>query len=413
MIKHLNKVISWASQKTGTNVEYAVKSTFWWTVGKISSVLGSIAIMLAFANFVPKEIFGSYKYILSFVSIAALATLPGLNSAIVRAIAKGKEGMLLAGAKARNSWSLIGVAGLLIVAAYYHIKGNMILGGGFVVASVFLPFKRTADMFTVLWHGRMDFRKKSILETIGNFLPAIAITLTVFLSDNLWVIILSYFGSYSLVRGSLFLYSVSQSKNNEKDEETIGLGKHMTWMAVGIKIAGQADKLLLWHLLGPVALAVFSFSQMPIGQIKDLLPIQALSLPKLSKGSARDKKTTFKHLLVIGIASVAATIGAILLLPLAYQYLFPQYLESVRYAQILSLSILFMPFSYLTARFVSQNQIKELYILKLLIPLVKVTLLVILIPMFGILGAVFGIVVNDALTGLIGFGLYLKNERRN
>ena len=98
--------------------------------------------MKAFASQASKETFGIYQYILSIISILAIFTLPGMQSALTRAIARGKEGTLNVCLKEKIKWSLIGVLGCLAVSAWYLVHQNFILGKSFLIASFLFPIPR-------------------------------------------------------------------------------------------------------------------------------------------------------------------------------------------------------------------------------------------------------------------------------
>ncbi|MEK9209084.1 MAG: oligosaccharide flippase family protein, partial [Patescibacteria group bacterium] len=69
---------------TGTDNVYIAKQGFWASVPYIISTILSAALVVAFANLLPKEIYGTYRYILSIAGLLSFLTLTGMNTAITR-----------------------------------------------------------------------------------------------------------------------------------------------------------------------------------------------------------------------------------------------------------------------------------------------------------------------------------------
>ena len=59
------KLLRKSEKWTHTDMIYLAKGGFWLTLGQIISSVSSFALAVAFANFLPKEVYGNYKYIIS------------------------------------------------------------------------------------------------------------------------------------------------------------------------------------------------------------------------------------------------------------------------------------------------------------------------------------------------------------
>jgi O-antigen/teichoic acid export membrane protein len=79
----------------------------------------------------------------------------------------------------------------------------------------------------------------------------------------------------------------------------------------------------------------------------------------------------------------------ILALPTIFQLLFPTYLDSVIYAQWLAISLIFIPELLFGQALVAHLQKRSLYIINISSNLLKIILLLILLPVYGIWGAVY------------------------
>ena len=72
-----------------------------------------------------------------------------------------------------------------------------------------------------------------------------------------------------------------------------------------------------------------------------------------------------------------------------FNLFFPKYFESVFYSQLLSLLLLALPFSLIYTMFQSQALKSHLYRYNIAIRVFQLVLVIILVPLYGIVGAVF------------------------
>ena len=61
-----------------TDMVYVARGGFWVTAGNIVSALAAFGLAVAYANLLPKESYGTYKYILSLAGIIGAFSLTGL-----------------------------------------------------------------------------------------------------------------------------------------------------------------------------------------------------------------------------------------------------------------------------------------------------------------------------------------------
>ncbi len=97
---------------------YLAKGGFWITSGQSINTILSLVLIVAFANLLPKETYGTYKYILSLAGVLNIFTLTGMNSAVARAVAVGSEGALKASVKYQLKWNL------LMLVAFWILGGS-------------------------------------------------------------------------------------------------------------------------------------------------------------------------------------------------------------------------------------------------------------------------------------------------
>jgi len=60
-------------------------------VGKVELFLISFAAMVAFGNWLPKEAYGTYQFVLTGLGLLGIFSLPGINTALIKSTAQKKD----------------------------------------------------------------------------------------------------------------------------------------------------------------------------------------------------------------------------------------------------------------------------------------------------------------------------------
>jgi O-antigen/teichoic acid export membrane protein len=407
------KFLRWSEKYTGTDMVYLTKGSFWWIFGRIILLLLSLVIMIAFAAWLPKETFGAYQYILAMIGILVIFSLPGIDTALIRTVAKGYEKMVLPCVKTKFYWALIVSAGCFTIAGWYLLHQNFILGISFLIAGIFFPFISVFNLFIPFWQGKKRFDLQAKYQILLKILSVLILVPTIFFFDNLIFIILAFFVSSAIFGSIFFILTFKKVKNQEIDKnqekETISYGKHLTLMSALGYFSGNIDKVIIWQLLGPVAVAIYSFAQLPFQKIQEIIPIAPLAFPKISEKNVKEiKKEIFRKFLKLFLFSVPLTTLIILLAPYFYKILFPGYAESIPYFQVLALSLLFIPFSLLGVSLLTEMKKKALYIISFSAPLLQIILFLILAPFFEIWGIIFAILIAQTFGSILTFYFFIR-----
>jgi len=396
---------------TKTDMIYLAKGGFWLTLGQGVSSVSSFLLAIAFANLLPKETYGTYKYIMSIVSLLAIPTLAGMNTAIVQAVARGYEGSVIPAFKTKVKWGLLGGLASLILAAYYYFNDNSTLTIAFLISSIFVPFMDSLLIYDSYLNGKKDFKSLSNYNIFIRIISTVVLILTVFLTDNIFLFISSYFTTHTILRLIIFkIVFKRNSLNQEKDPETISYGKHLSLMGIIGSIAMQIDKILIFHYLGSVDVAVYSIAIAPIDQIKPIFKnIQILLLPKFASKNINTLKNSLTKKISKSSIILLFIIGIyILISPILFKYVFPQYLESMFYSQLYSLSLLtvFMviPLSVLRAH----NKKNELYKFNLFAFGSQIIIIFISAKFFGLMGVIVGRIISKFLH--LFFSIYFTKK---
>jgi len=294
---------------------------------------------------------------------------------------------------ARIRWGLIGGFISLGFAGYYFLQDNIVLTLGFLIAGIFLPFMDSISIFGSIFSGRKEFRLNSIYGSSLLILRTMGMIAVIFLTQHIGWIILAYFLLNTLSRLALLvILFVFYPPNTEKDPSSISYGKHLSLMNILGAFAVQADKIIMWHLLGPVALATYSFALSPIAQIQSWFKsIETLAFPKLASSDSEVlKKTLPRKIIRLFFFVVPVVVLYITLAPWLYKIFLPQYINSVLYSQALALILLFLPQKLLASAITAKADKKALYIITTATPIVRIAGISIFVFFFGIWGVVIG-----------------------
>jgi len=372
----------------------------WLSLAKGVGLFSSLLFAVAMANLIPPEVFGNYKFVLSVAGIIGAFSLTGMGTAIIQAVARGFEGALRSGTTAYLRWSFGIVVLSLCASVYYFVNGNNVLGTAFLIVAIGNPLLIGFSFFSQFLSGKKDFKIQSIFDSIADIVPVLCLVGTVFLTNNPILIVLVYFLSGMGINLLLQYATIKKYKPGDNtDPQTIPYAKHLSLMGIMGKVGENIDKVLIFHYLGAAQLAIYAFAQTPIAQLKLLNDIPAkLALPKLSERNFLELKESLprKIFLLVGImlCIVAAYIA---IAPFLFQLLFPAYLESVIFTQILALSLIFVPGTMFNEALTAHMRKKELYISQTILPIVKIGLFLLLLPAFGIWGAIAATIISQFL----------------
>ena len=405
-----NRLADWLQHHTKTDIRYLAKGGIWVGLGHSAEMIGGIIVTIALANLLPKDVLGTYQYVLATALLLGAFTLTGMRTALIRAVAQGDKGLLRYAVITKLKWNLGIVAAAGAVAGYYYFMGNNTLGTAFLVVGTTAPFLESFRLYQPYLIGAERFRLNALLAILRRGLPTIAmVSAAVYTTDTL-SLIATYF-IINLIAVSIVLWLTAQNMNATptSDKGMIGYSKHLSLMGVLGQFSSQADKLLLWHYLGPVAVATFTIAQLPTRYTNSSVGIlRYLVLPKLAKRDFTTiKQTLHRKVLLFFLGTVVATTVYILFAPWLFSTVFPTYPDAVAISQVLALTLLFLPRSAYKQALTAHAKKKALYILNIIASIAKIASLVILLPIFGIWGAVYALLFAEVLSFiLISFLFY-------
>ncbi|OGG55281.1 hypothetical protein A3D62_00965 [Candidatus Kaiserbacteria bacterium RIFCSPHIGHO2_02_FULL_49_11] len=394
-VKMKNKIynlIRWTEKYVKTDMLYLVKGGSWLTLGQGVGTLTGLALAIGFANLLPKEVYGNYSFALALAGVIGAFTLTGMRTAITQAVARGYDGVLETGFWLSMKWSVFMVVAALAAALYYFLQENDSLAISLLIIGAFSPLLISSALYSGFLNGKKDFKTGTIFNIFTHAIPAALLLTTIFLTDNVVLIVLSYFVGNTGVNAFFYVMTMRKYRPTRHiDPSTISYSKHLSFLNILSTAADYLDKILIFHYVGAAQLAIYAFAIALPTQLRGLLRnINSLLLPRFAEG---EKETVQKGLrekiFWTGCVSTISVGMYIVAAPFIYRLFFPQYLDSVFYSQLFSLIIIPATMGIVSSAFLeAHREQKALYVTRIASPIIRIGLLVSLGYFYGIVGII-------------------------
>jgi O-antigen/teichoic acid export membrane protein len=410
-LPEMPRLLQKLEQYAQTDLRYVVRGGTWLTLSNLANSLTAFFSSIAFAYFVPKDTFGMYQYVLAVVGILTIATLPKVNDAVSRAVSRGSEAEFYKGLQLRLRWGAFASLGSVGVAGYYALVHNLPLAGAFCITALFVWFFDAEGMYITYLKAKRLFREATYYKAAARIIALGAMVLVIWYTQNLLLILFAYFAIQSSLRMiSHTVVTRQYPPNTQEDPETLPYGKQLSLLATFKTVVLQFDKLLVFHYLGATELAVYFFVTAPVDQVRAVLSALAdLASPKFSKTAGTVLRATLLPKIIrLELAVVLPiTAGYILLIPYVFPLVFPAYAAHVPFTQLYALSLIFFPALLLSTALVAQKRKRELWVSRLLNPLVRLMILIPAVHWWGLSGIIAGVVVASGADFCINLGAFL------
>lgn len=390
------------------NASHIIRGGTLITLGQFVASSSSFLLALIFANLIPKELYGNYKYLLTVLSLVTIATLPAITGPTAHTIAEGSEGSLFEAMKLRIKFGIIGSAALILISLYFFLYAeNSWLGYGFLIAAPFVPIMDPLGMYSTYLQAKNHFKKATIYFVISQIISITLMISAALLTKNILAIFATYLITWTALRFYFFKKTIRELPPNTKTSDKLfTYGIHLNALSVLNQVATYADSFLLFHYLGPIEVAIYSVCIAPAEQIRSMIKdVPTYALPHLIKRNVREINAVLKKRLVgLFLLGAAISILSAVVLHFLFPVFFKQY-QSYTYLAILYTPTLFLRtplilFSSLTqSRLTNMNRSWFNYTI---IPnIILITSLLILTPLYGIIGVIAARYINIICMGIV------------
>ncbi len=302
-----------------------------------------LALFAALARTLSKEQFALYSLIFGFLAILRLTTLPGLGTAVSQAFARGNFGGFGRAVKLSVAGSSLGSVLLALGALWNFHLGHIESSLVYIIAAIAFPLVSGLMMWRNAVAGVEEYRRLLAYDSLSAVLKCLAVVGSVWaFPGSLLPIIIA-----SLIAPALINIVATADRlriiphNSHREPDSLRYGIRTTFYQVPTLLSQQLDKIVLFYLISPEALAVYAVAlRIPELARTVVGETNATLGPLFAREKSYNKalqRFSIKLWLVYCAISVA---GAVLVVPVVLPVLAgPQYNDSIIYAQIMTAGV--------------------------------------------------------------------------
>jgi O-antigen/teichoic acid export membrane protein len=360
---------------------------FWSNINQGITTAFALAVSVVLTRLGSKELYGQYLFILGIFGLFSIISIPGVRICVFRTAAQGYDGVYRKATRFSFLWSLFGIPLLVIAGILIYLFKAKILGTGLIAVALFFPFEEGLQNWMLFLKGKSEFRKLAFYNSVKFCINLAAITASIAFTNNIIVILVSYF----LANGGFNVFYhfkvVNSLKNDEVDEGWKRQSLSLTIVILSTVVFGRVDIVLIGALLpfGEVAIygLVMKFTDVFFRIIQSTA--EAI-IPNLYQS----KKITVRYFYKFFLLSFLVPV---MLYPLVkYPVLLLYGRECFEVVGFSQLYVFIIPFYFLdtiaTHFMIKYKLNREINVSRIASMVAVVVLYAILIPIYGILGGV-------------------------
>ena len=355
-------------------------------LNKVFLLIFSIVAVKTF----PIEVFGKYQFVRSISSLFLIFTIPGLTKGLIQSFSRNYDKSFFKVLKVIFLTSFI--ASLFALLITVNFVNDDHLRNSFIIIFILFPFAYGLNLWKSFFIGKSKFRQHSTLLNLSEITKFSLMSFFLLkISTNLEdIVFIDCFCSALLnIFMTYYVYKRIDPSTYYEDGLLI-YGTRRTLIESTNEIGNQISKVLIYAFISPSNLAIYSLAVNISESIKII--IQSIRQVLISKfATIKDFTTKIKK----SLRNLSYLIGIFILiicfigLPVFIKFFGEEYLSSLLYCQILTLSLLIslkdqINVSFLYARF----DIKAIKNINLKSNLIRIISSIILIQPFGIFGAI-------------------------
>lgn len=408
MKNKINSLISTLGKRFNFDAHYFTKNASWLLIGQGMMSLAAFVTTVILANNVSKQTIGDYRLIISLYAVLVFFSLPGMGVAFIHSIVNKKDGSFKEAILIKKYYGLLSfVIGAMIALYFIFLRNNFYFGISILIASACLPIIEAYSLYMAYLQGRHEFKHSSINTGLAKIISSLAIIVAVYISPTTISLILSFYISQAIVTYWQYNFFIKKfpPRNSEEDRQMLPYAKHLTYASTISLLLGQADKFILYHFFGPVALAQYWIaSTVPQEVGRAIWTVSQVIYPKFIKGNHDEMKKWLPNRLLLITAGLLVISGLYALVAYPFFHIFfPQYIDQVSKSIILMFATVVAPYTLVWTFYTAKRNVRVTYISNTVDPILQIALYVALIPFFGIWGLVSAILIKSVVMNVVAW----------
>ncbi len=340
------------------------------------------------------EQYGEYQSVLNIIGILTIFSLTEFSNTLMQSIARGHNGSFLKMIRYPFLASFIGSLILVGFSVWYGLQGHNSLMICYLVAAAAFPFINGLTLWRGIKLGRQQFSSLTAIEVTSLICLQVGIIALTFLFPGEYVEIFLWFSFVPLVINIYLVYKFWKEfrhYNSPAEDGVISHALHASFYNSFYTVANYFDRVLVGFFLGPVTLAIFIAADRIPDLLRSVVQDAATVLaPKFANTEHYTRKLDVIFKLFCIAFLIAAFIFGLLLLPYVITLIYgDKYSESIFYSQLLIVAYAIGNLSSLQFRYIrSKLDTKNYRNITISTSIIRVLVSLMLVPWFGIVGAV-------------------------
>lgn len=275
-----------------------------WIFLKFATVaIGGWLLSFVFARLGTKETLGQYQYVLSLLMLVSIFALPGLNTAALEAVAKGREGGVIRAKRLSFFFSLIAALVLVIIGAYkIFFSSHILLGETLIVAGILAPLYYAFNIWNIYYDGKSLFKESSLRTVILYIVLDAALIIGLLLHLDVLGLILVYLLVHIFLLGLYFFEVTKKIEDRSNDQIDFKFGVNSSIQRFVFNLSNNIPALALAALFGVEAVAIYFIGYFIINAGSSLMGMLGyLYIPALFRGEKMNHRNIVFQNMAVGI----------------------------------------------------------------------------------------------------------------
>jgi O-antigen/teichoic acid export membrane protein len=391
---------------TFLNKELLLNGVKWQTTLTLVRQLVSFLAILVVIRTFDRDQYGNYQFVFTMISFFGLSALSGMKTVVNQSVARGHDGTYNDATSMSFCGACLGAISLAIYSGYLWTHGNFELAQVFILAAVLFPSAYGLTNWQPFLLAKHRYRTFALIQSFSAIAAQLFLVACVLLRPDTILFASLTALCVSSIQNIYMHRKCQASTENEKlsEEGSMAYGLRVSFYDMFNVLGNISERFIIFSSMSPSALAGYAVASRLPELTKDYLQsLRSVIIPQLAQQKTLTKSLNrYINKCAAAFFLLAASIS-FFIVPWIVPTLFTDvYTDVVIYCQVLFLSVGVSAYSTLKFGFIlSRLDDKSVRNIHIVSNIVRVSCALILIPLYGISGAVASVVIYRLATILI------------